>query len=88
MANADRNDYLVTGNLSGIAAPIVAGYIFDATGSFLLNFLIAGGILVVGILCYLFLLGRIEQIEAPFAVEAGLADPETAVESSPPQKAS
>ncbi len=76
------------GNLSGIAAPIVAGYIFDATGSFLLNFLIAGGILVVGILCYLFLLGRIEQLEAPFAVEAGLAGPETAVESSPPQKAS
>src|SRR5258708_3236467 len=76
------------GNLSGIAAPIVAGYIFDATGSFLLNFLIAGGLLVVGILCYLFLHGRIDHLEAPFPVEAGLAGPETPVESRPPQKAS
>jgi sugar phosphate permease len=79
------------GNASGIAAPIVAGYIFDRTGSFLLNFLVAGGILVVGILCYLFLLGRIEQIEAPFATREAMPGPyvETPVEEpSPPRKAS
>lgn len=52
-------------NLVGIAAPIVAGIIFDRTGSFAINFLVAGVILIVGILCYIFLLGRIEQIEAP-----------------------
>ncbi|MGH2493539.1 MAG: hypothetical protein ACRDIV_02440 [Ktedonobacteraceae bacterium] len=47
-------------------------------------------ILVVGILCYLFLLGKIEQIEAPFAVKAGLPGPhmEAPTESSPPRKAS
>jgi len=70
------------GNISGIVAPILAGFIFDRTGSFLLNFLVAGGILVVGILCYLFLLGKIEQIEAPFAVRAGLPGPH--VEPEPP----
>jgi MFS family permease len=52
-------------NLVGIAAPIVAGIIFDRTGSFAANFLVAGVILIIGILCYLFLLGRIEQIQAP-----------------------
>ena len=64
--------------------------IFDRTGSFLLNFLIAGAILVVGILCYLFLLGRIEQIEAPFATEAVAPRPGSAAASEvePPRKAS
>ncbi len=52
-------------NLVGIAAPIVAGVIFDRTGSFAANFLVAGFILIIGILCYLFLLGNIEQIQAP-----------------------
>jgi ACS family D-galactonate transporter-like MFS transporter len=52
-------------NIAGIISPIVAGFIFQATGSFAINFLIAGGILILGILCYLFLLGPIEQIEAP-----------------------
>ncbi|HYK84676.1 MAG TPA: MFS transporter [Ktedonobacteraceae bacterium] len=52
-------------NLAGIVAPIVAGFIIDRTGSFALNFLIAGAILIVGILCYLLLLGKIEQIRRP-----------------------
>ncbi len=52
-------------NIAGIIAPIVAGLIIDRTGSFALNFLIAGAILVVGILCYLLLLGKIEQIQRP-----------------------
>nr|HET6903367.1 MFS transporter [Ktedonobacteraceae bacterium] len=52
-------------NIAGIIAPIVAGFIIDRTGSFALNFLIAGAILVVGILCYLLLLGKIEQIQRP-----------------------
>lgn len=54
-------------NIAGIIAPIVAGFVFDRTGSFAANFLIAGAILVIGILCYVFLLGRIEQIQAPTA---------------------
>jgi ACS family D-galactonate transporter-like MFS transporter len=54
-------------NVAGIIAPIVAGFVFESTRSFALNFLIAGVILVIGILCYIFLLGRIEQIQAPTA---------------------
>src|SRR5579875_1075648 len=46
----------------------VAGFIFQVTGSFAINFIIAAIILVLGILSYLFLLGRIEQIQSPFSV--------------------
>ncbi|GLV54585.1 putative transporter YybO [Dictyobacter sp. S3.2.2.5] len=53
------------GNLAGIAAPIVAGYILQYTKSFAANFLVAGAILILGILCFLFLLGRIEQMPEP-----------------------
>ena len=61
-------------NLAGIVAPILAGFIFDRTGSFAANFLVAGAILVVGIICFLVLLGRIEQIQKPeIGPEEGLA---------------
>ena len=53
-------------NVAGIVAPIVAGFIIDRTGSFALNFIIAGVILIIGILCYVLLLGKIEQIPSPF----------------------
>jgi MFS transporter, ACS family, D-galactonate transporter len=50
-------------NIAGIIAPIVAGFIFAGTGSFAINFIVAGAILILGILSYLFLLGKIEQIQ-------------------------
>lgn len=53
-------------NIAGIAAPIVAGFLFQSTGSFAVNFIIAGVILVLGILSYLFLLGKIEPIRTPY----------------------
>jgi MFS family permease len=53
-------------NLAGIVAPIAAGYIFDTTHSFSLNFIIASVILILGILSYLLLIGKIEQIPSPF----------------------
>jgi MFS transporter, ACS family, D-galactonate transporter len=53
-------------NIAGIAAPIVAGFLFQSTGSFAVNFIIAGVILVLGILSYLFLLGKIEPISWPY----------------------
>ncbi len=52
-------------NGAGIVAPIIAGIVIDRTGSFALNFIIAAVILVLGILCYLLLLGKIEQIQWP-----------------------
>jgi MFS family permease len=54
-------------NVAGIIAPLVAGFVLDTTKSFVLNFIIAAIILVLGILCYLLLLGKIEQLPAQFA---------------------
>lgn len=52
-------------NVAGIVAPIVAGFLFGSTGSFAINFIVAAVILILGILCYLFLLGKIEPIQTP-----------------------
>lgn len=46
--------------LSGIAAPIVTGYLFSAFHSFAWAFSAAAIYLVIGIAAYIFLLGRIE----------------------------
>ncbi|HZZ17848.1 MAG TPA: MFS transporter [Opitutaceae bacterium] len=54
-------------NAMGIAAPIITGEIIQRTGSFNLAFLAAGGTLVVGILAFIFLLGRIEPMAGPDA---------------------
>lgn len=53
--------------LSGIAAPIVTGYIFAITHSFAWAFGVAAGYLLIGIAAYIFLLGRIEpeQVRQP-----------------------
>ena len=61
------------GNLAGIVAPIVAGIVADRYG-FGVNFLITGAILLVGIACFLFILGKIEQIEAPPSGESGITE--------------
>jgi MFS family permease len=51
--------------LAGIAAPVVTGYVAQATHSFSGAFIAAAGFLLVGIAGYLFLLGRIEPIPEP-----------------------
>lgn len=48
--------------LSGIAAPIITGYLFSARHSFAWAFGVAAGYLIVGIAAYIFLLGRIEPV--------------------------
>ena len=48
--------------LSGIAAPIVTGYVYTATHSFAWAFGVAAIYLVLGITAYVFLLGTIEPI--------------------------
>ena len=48
--------------LSGIAAPIVTGYVVAATHSFVWAFRIAVVYLLVGVVSYLVLLGRIERV--------------------------
>jgi MFS family permease len=51
--------------LAGVAAPIVTGFIVDATGHFVYAFIIGGVALVGGLASYLLLMGRIEPIPAP-----------------------
>jgi ACS family D-galactonate transporter-like MFS transporter len=48
--------------LSGIAAPIITGYVYTATHSFEWAFGTAAIYLVLGIAAYIFLLGRIEHV--------------------------
>jgi ACS family D-galactonate transporter-like MFS transporter len=51
--------------LAGIAAPIVTGYVVQATHSFFWAFAVAGAFLVVGIAGYIFLLGAMEPVPEP-----------------------
>jgi len=46
-------------------APITTGYIAGATHSFTGAFMTAGVILIVGILAYVFLLGKLDPIPEP-----------------------
>jgi sugar phosphate permease len=52
-------------NLMGAAAPIVTGMIVGATNSFANAFMVAGVILLVGIVSFVFVLGKIESIPDP-----------------------
>jgi MFS transporter, ACS family, D-galactonate transporter len=53
--------------LSGIAAPIITGYVIAITRSYAWAFGISALYLLIGISSYIFLLGKIEQIELPAA---------------------
>jgi sugar phosphate permease len=53
------------GQLSAILAPIITGYIVSATHSFAAAFAIATLVLLLGIVSYVFLLGRITRIPEP-----------------------
>jgi MFS transporter, ACS family, D-galactonate transporter len=57
---------LNSGNqLAGIAAPVVTGYIVQATHSFRLVFVVPTVFLFIGIAGYIFLLGRMEPVPEP-----------------------
>jgi len=51
--------------LAGFAAPIVTGYVVQATHSFFWAFAVAGAFLIVGIAGYIFLLGDMEPVPEP-----------------------
>jgi len=52
-------------NIMGFVAPAVTGFIVGASNSFSNAFITAGVVLLVGIVFYLFVLGRIEPIPEP-----------------------
>jgi MFS transporter, ACS family, D-galactonate transporter len=54
-------------NVMGWLAPIVTGYIVGATNSFVGAFFTAGVILLIGIVCFIFMLGKVEPIPDPGA---------------------
>ncbi|SDW15228.1 Sugar phosphate permease [Alicyclobacillus hesperidum] len=58
-------------NAMGIVAPIVTGFIVQATGSFMDAFLCAAGVLVIGILSYAFLLTDLDPISPMQRTSAG-----------------
>jgi MFS family permease len=53
------------GQISAISAPIITGYIVAASNSFAAAFVTATVILLLGIVGYVFVLGRIEPIPEP-----------------------
>jgi len=57
------------GNIGGLLAPIVTGYIFGATGSFFVALLVAGGMTLLGACSYLFILGPVETLPVPKSAE-------------------
>ncbi|MBN2909957.1 MFS transporter [Polycladomyces sp. WAk] len=52
-------------NAMAIFAPMITGFIVDATGSFMYAFLTAAVLLLIGIFAYVFLLTDLEPIEPP-----------------------
>jgi MFS family permease len=57
----------LSNQLSGIAAPIITGYLVYTRHSFTAAFIVAGAYLVIGIFAYLFLLRDIRLIDPPIA---------------------
>ena len=54
-----------TNNMMGAVAPIVTGYIVGSTQSFSNAFMVAGVVLIIGMIAFVFLLGKIENLPEP-----------------------
>ncbi|WP_456283132.1 MFS transporter [Bacillus sp. JZ34] len=50
-------------NMGGVVGPIITGFIVGATGSFVPALLFSAALIVIAILNYLFLLGKVKQIQ-------------------------
>jgi ACS family D-galactonate transporter-like MFS transporter len=53
------------GNLSGVVAPVVTGFVVDRTGEFFWAFTIAAGVALLGSLAFAVLIPRIEPVVWP-----------------------
>ena len=54
-----------TNTMMGAVAPIVTGYIVGSTQSFSNAFMVAGVVLIIGMIAFVFLLGKIENLPEP-----------------------
>ncbi|MCL6592337.1 MAG: MFS transporter [Alicyclobacillus sp.] len=53
------------GNLAGIVIPLLVGYLLKTTHSYNGVFLFIGAVVILGALCYLFVVNRVERLELP-----------------------
>ena len=51
------------GNIAGIVAPLVTGFIVDRTGQFVLAFLVAGAVSLLGAVGWCVMIRRIEPLK-------------------------
>jgi ACS family D-galactonate transporter-like MFS transporter len=51
------------GNTSGLLAPILTGYLYKTTGSFVVALVVAGMMVLMGAASYLFLVGKVEPLK-------------------------
>jgi ACS family D-galactonate transporter-like MFS transporter len=51
------------GNLAGVAASALTGFVVQRTGQFFWAFAVATGVVLTGAFFYLFVIGRIEQVD-------------------------
>jgi MFS transporter, ACS family, D-galactonate transporter len=51
------------GNLAGVAAPALTGLVVARTGQFFWAFAVASGFALAGAIFYMFVIGRIEQVD-------------------------
>jgi dipeptide/tripeptide permease len=51
-----------TGNIGGILAPLVTGFLISRTGSYLPGFVLAAVVLVTGLLAYWFIVGELKPL--------------------------
>jgi MFS family permease len=53
------------GNFSGVLMPLITGFVVDRTGDFVWGFVIAGGVTLLGIVAWGFIIPRVEPIAWP-----------------------
>jgi hypothetical protein len=51
------------GNLAGVAAPALTGFVVDRTGNFFWAFAAVAAVVLTGAMAYLFVLGPVEQAD-------------------------
>lgn len=63
------------GNLAGMLAPIITGYLVNSTGSFVDPFIIAGVMALFGAVAFVFMVGNLEkqQIEPPASMAVSVS---------------
>jgi MFS transporter, ACS family, D-galactonate transporter len=60
------------GNLSGVVAPALTGFVLDRTGQFLWPFAITAGVCLLGAISWMFVVGPVTAVEWSPPVPVGL----------------